>query len=71
MGRPPKSDKDKRKNRVTLALTDTDMELLAAFEEQSGIEERAKAARLLFLEGLRNHIDQAKKPGSTGKAKSS
>lgn len=69
MGRPPKSDKDKRKNRVSLSLTDTDLELLAAFEAKSGIDERAKAARFLFLEGLRNHGDQQKKPGSGGKAK--
>ena len=71
MGRPPKKDTDKRKHRVSIHLTDTDLENLAAFETVSGIDERAKAARLLFLEGLRNHIEQQKKPGIGGKTKPS
>ena len=71
MGRPPKDDKDKQKNKVTLSLTDTDMENLGFYGDKTGITEFAQAARLLFLEGIRNFLSQQKKPGPGGKGKPS
>lgn len=71
MGRPPKDEKQKQKNKVTLSLTDTDLENLGVYESKTGINERAQAARLLFLEGLRVYFEQLKKPGAGSKAKPS
>lgn len=65
MGRPPKGQ-DKRKHRVTLSLTGTDLDGLAKFEEAVSMEERAKAARLLFLDGLRHFSELKEKGGGEG-----
>ncbi len=70
MGRPPKDEKDKQKNKVTLSLTDTDIGNLGFYGEKTGITEYAQAARLLFLEGIRNFLGQQKKSGSGEKGKS-
>lgn len=66
MGRPPKGPADKRGNRVTLSLTGTDIGGLEKFETAISMEERAKAARLLFLDGLRHFEEVWEKWGGEG-----
>ncbi|MEO7425743.1 MAG: hypothetical protein ABI036_11190 [Fibrobacteria bacterium] len=65
MGRPPKGQ-DKRDQRVTLSLTGTDMNGLSKFEKAVSMDERAKAARLLFLDGLRHFEELWEKWGGQG-----
>ena len=66
MGRPPKGAADKRNNRVTLSLTGTDIGGLSKFEKAISADERAKAARLLFLDGLRHFEELWEKWGGEG-----
>jgi hypothetical protein len=66
MGRPPKGPADKRDNRVTLSLTGSDMGGLTKFEKVVSMDERAKAARLLFLDGLRHFEEVWEKWGGEG-----
>lgn len=65
MGRPPKGQ-DKRDHRVTLSLTGTDIGSLSKFEKAVSMDERAKAARLLFLDGLRHFEELWEKWGGEG-----
>lgn len=65
MGRPPKGQ-DKRDHRVTLSLTGTDIGGLSKFEKAVSMDERAKAARLLFLDGLRHFEELWEKWGGEG-----
>jgi hypothetical protein len=65
MGRPPKGQ-NKRDQRVTLSLTETDIGALSKFEKAVSMEERAPAARLLFLDGLRHFEELWEKWGGQG-----
>jgi hypothetical protein len=66
MGRPPKKEADKRQHRVSLSLTGTDINGLKKFEDAISMDERAKAARLLFLDGLRNFQEKWEELGGEG-----
>ncbi|HKP98067.1 MAG TPA: hypothetical protein VJ385_20210 [Fibrobacteria bacterium] len=70
MGRPPKKEKDKRKHRVSVSLTDRDLESLEVFKDKTGMDQRTQQVRFLFLEALRRYLDPQKNPGKGGKAKS-
>jgi len=71
MGRPPKKEAEKRKHRVSLSLTDTEMDYLDVFKSKTGMDERTQQVRFLFLEGLRHYLDPLKNPAKPGKPKSS
>jgi hypothetical protein len=63
MGRPPKSEEDKQKNRIALSLTDSESKGLTDVEQFLGVTEKAAAARAIYLEGYRVFLERMKKQG--------